>query len=108
MGANPDVADPESGELVLDLYQPAPNHNGGHIAFGPDGMLYAGFGDGGGAGDVDNNAQNLSLLLGKMVRLDVSGPGAGVAPADNPQTPEKVALGLRDDLAPTVHRCEHR
>jgi glucose/arabinose dehydrogenase len=101
VSANPDVADPASGELVLDLFQPASNHNGGHVEFGPDGMLYIGFGDGGGAGDGSNNAQNPALLLGKMVRLDVSGPGPGVAPADNPfvgQAPldEIWAIGLRN------------
>jgi glucose/arabinose dehydrogenase len=52
VSANPDVADVASGELLLTLFQPASNHNGGHIEFGPDGMLYIGFGDGGGANEA--------------------------------------------------------
>lgn len=101
VSANPDVADPASGELLLTEFQPAPNHNGGHIEFGPDGMLYAALGDGGGAGDAANNAQNVELLLGKMLRLDVSGVGAPSIPPDNPFVDlaphdEIWALGLRN------------
>jgi glucose/arabinose dehydrogenase len=101
VSANPDVADAASGELLLTLFQPASNHNGGHIEFGPDGMLYIGFGDGGGANDTANNAQNVGIWLGKMLRLDVSGPGAPAVPPDNPfveQAPldEIWALGLRN------------
>jgi glucose/arabinose dehydrogenase len=68
-----DAADMESGQELLFVDQPRGNHNGGWIGFGPDGLLYVGMGDGGGAGDRDNNAQNPERLLGKMLRLDVDG-----------------------------------
>ena len=84
-----DRARPASRRLVLFQRQPEPNHNGGLIAFGPDGLLYVGFGDGGGAGDqhgARGNAQNLNTLLGKLLRID---PRAGGGrryrvPRDNP------------------------
>ena len=63
--------DSASEQVVLSLSQPYGNHNGGNIAFGPDGYLYMGFGDGGSGGDPQNNAQNLDVLLGKMLRIDV-------------------------------------
>lgn len=95
MGADPDRADPASAQLILQVSQPQANHNGGHLEFGPDGMLYLGFGDGGGSGDPGNNAQNDQVLLGKMLRLDVSGTGPGYAiPADNPF----VGLPPRDEI----------
>jgi len=68
---NPRRADPASRVVLLRLDQPFPNHNGGHLAFGPDGYLYAGMGDGGGTGDPADRAQNDASLLGKMLRLDV-------------------------------------
>ena len=80
--------DPASEQVILLIDQPESNHNGGNIAFGPDGFLYAGFGDGGGGGDQHGsigNGQSLNTLLGKMLRVDVRGTGAGYAiPADNP------------------------
>ncbi len=80
---NPDVADANSGVVMLGpVNQTASNHNGGHIEFGPDGYLYVGLGDGGGAGDTACNAQNGGLLLGKLLRIDVDNGGA--APAGNP------------------------
>ena len=101
VSTDPDVADAGSAEILLTVFQPQSNHNGGHIEFGPDGMLYFGFGDGGGAGDTDNNSQDDQSLLGKMLRLDVSGPGAYAIPVDNPfvgATPrdEIWAKGLRN------------
>jgi len=84
VSADPDVADAGSAEILLTLFQPASNHNGGHMEFGPDGMLYVGFGDGGGSGDASNFAQNDQSLLGKLLRLDVSGLGTYSIPADNP------------------------
>ncbi|MDX6650295.1 MAG: hypothetical protein QOJ97_2246 [Solirubrobacteraceae bacterium] len=84
-----DRAAPASRRLVLHVAQPEPNHNGGLIAFGPDGLLYIGFGDGGGGGDqhgARGNAQNLNSLLGKMLRIDPRRSGSrryGV-PRDNP------------------------
>jgi glucose/arabinose dehydrogenase len=78
---NPDVADPSSEEVLLIIDQPFGNHNGGQIAFGPDGFLYIGMGDGGSGGDPQGNAQNPGTLLGKMLRIDVEG---GVFPYDVP------------------------
>lgn len=69
--ADPDVADPESEEVVLTVDQPDANHNGGQLAFGPDGYLYISLGDGGGAGDPDGNAQDPATLLGSILRIDV-------------------------------------
>lgn len=84
---NPDVATRVGGRRILRIDQPYANHNGGHIAFGPDGYLYIGMGDGGSAGDPGNRAQNLDSLLGKMLRIDVNGTSSGRAyriPASNP------------------------
>ena len=92
--SNPLVADPTSRfDLLLGGTQrfvthPFANHNGGHLAFGPDGYLYIGFGDGGSGNDPDHRAQNPNELLGKMLRIDVNVPDANnagyVVPADNP------------------------
>jgi glucose/arabinose dehydrogenase len=83
--SNPDVADPASEQLVLGIPHPGhSNHNGGMVAFGPDGRLYAGIGDGGGGGDPDGNGQNRNTLLGKIVRLAVNDAGAAQIPNDNP------------------------
>jgi len=84
--ADPNRADPASEFSVLTLAQPAGNHNGGMLAFGPDGMLYIGTGDGGGRNDAYDNGQNPATLLGKMLRLDVtSAPDQPYrVPADNP------------------------
>jgi glucose/arabinose dehydrogenase len=71
VSANPDVAD-TTETLLLTIYQPYSNHNGGHILFRQDGYLYIGMGDGGAGGDPYNRAQNLDSLLGKMLRIDVS------------------------------------
>jgi len=83
--------DPGSRRVILQVNQPEANHNGGNIAFGPDGYLYIGLGDGGGGGDVHGaigNGQRLSTLLGKVLRINVnanSGPGTRYSiPADNP------------------------
>ena len=97
------VADPGSEEVILTIDQPYSNHNGGQIAFGPDGFLYIGTGDGGSGGDPGNRAQNPASLLGKMLRIDVESGGVPYAiPADNPfvsragYRPEIWALGLRN------------
>jgi glucose/arabinose dehydrogenase len=79
MGGDTDVADPNSEVILLTVVQPASNHNAGDLHFGPDGLLYIPLGDGGGGGDLNNNAQNMGLLLGKVVRIDVDS-GAGSAP----------------------------
>ncbi len=70
--SNPDRVDGSSGRTLLRLRQPYANHNGGDIAFGPDGDLYIGFGDGGSAGDPGNRAQDLGTLFGKLLRIDVN------------------------------------
>ena len=89
--ANPNDALEASEEVILVISQPEPNHNGGQIYFGPDGYLYIGMGDGGGAGDVHGsigNGQATNTFLGKMLRIDVEGtpdPGSNYAiPSDNP------------------------
>lgn len=81
---DPNVADPASEQILLTITQPFSNHNGGDIKFGPDGYLYIGMGDGGSGGDPDNYSQNRQSLLGKMLRIDVSGGGAYSVPASNP------------------------
>lgn len=97
---NPLQADPASEQCLLLIRQPSTNHNGGQLAFGPDGMLYIGTGDGGGQGDPNENAQNMNSLLGKILRIDVSGSSYSI-PADNPfvgtgSREEIWALGLRN------------
>jgi glucose/arabinose dehydrogenase len=100
--ADPDLADPASAEVLLKVDQPAANHNGGLLTFGPDGYLYVGLGDGGGAGDTYGNGQNLGTLLGSILRLDVDGSSPYAIPADNPfvgradARPEIWAWGLRN------------
>jgi glucose/arabinose dehydrogenase len=81
---NPDQADPTSRVNLLTIPKLETNHNGGTLAFGPDGYLYWSTGDGGGAGDPDNNGQNLDSLLGKILRLDVSAASSYSIPATNP------------------------
>ncbi|MEZ4751572.1 MAG: PQQ-dependent sugar dehydrogenase [Bdellovibrionota bacterium] len=91
-----------SGTELLRIAQPFPNHNGGQVAFGPDGYLYIGMGDGGAAGDPGNRAQNNTDLLGKMLRIDVNGAKPYAIPKDNPFAdgkkgkPEIFAWGLRN------------
>ncbi|WP_354685524.1 PQQ-dependent sugar dehydrogenase, partial [Cupriavidus necator] len=100
--SNPDVAN-ATGTVLLSIPHPTfSNHNGGQLAFGPDGMLYLGTGDGGGGGDPSGNAQNTASLLGKMLRIDVSGASGYGVPAGNPfigqsgRRGEIWALGLRN------------
>ena len=107
--ANPNDALETSEEVLLVISQPEPNHNGGQIHFGPDGYLYIGMGDGGGAGDVHGsigNGQATNTFLGKMLRIDVEGtpdPGSNYAiPSDNPflldpEVPDEIwSFGLRN------------
>ena len=95
-----DLAGREERVLAL-IPQPYPNHNGGMIAFGPDGYLYIGMGDGGSGGDPQNRAQNKNELLGKLLRIDVNNLIPYGIPTDNPfvrgqERPEVFALGLRN------------
>ncbi|MCB9506863.1 MAG: PQQ-dependent sugar dehydrogenase [Myxococcales bacterium] len=74
--------DPSTEEVLLEIQQPFPNHNGGQLRFGPDGMLWIGTGDGGGAGDPNQNAVDPTSMLGKMLRIDVSGPSVAAEGTD--------------------------
>ncbi len=101
--SSPDVADPASREVLLSIpHSDFANHNGGKLAFGPDGFLYAGIGDGGGSGNPLHTAQDLGSLLGKLLRIDVSPATGYTAPASNPfrtttgANPEIWAFGLRN------------
>lgn len=102
VSADANVADASSALLVLAVDQPFANHNGGQIAFGPDGMLYIGMGDGGSGGDPQNHGQNRASLLGKLLRLDVRSATPYAIPPDNPYRasttfrPEIWAYGLRN------------
>jgi glucose/arabinose dehydrogenase len=103
--ASAERADPRSARLVLFARQPQPNHNGGQLAFGPDGLLYIGLGDGGAEHDPHGpvgNGQSLGTLLGKILRIDPRPSGGYRIPAGNPFThrrgarPEIYAYGLRN------------
>ena len=102
LATNPDRADPNSGVVMLGpVAQPVWNHNGGNLAFGPDGYLYVGLGDGGGAGDQQCHGQNGATLLGAMLRLDVSTVPASAAPGNpffgDPNKDDRIwAIGLRN------------
>lgn len=117
---DPDRADPDSERVILEVDQPQANHNGGSIAFGPDGYLYIPLGDGGGANDVGRghlpggNGQNLGTLLGKILRIDIDGGKPYGIPADNPFVgregrDEIYAYGLRNPWRMTFDAGgEHR
>ncbi|MBE0698556.1 MAG: PQQ-dependent sugar dehydrogenase, partial [Anaerolineaceae bacterium] len=81
---NPDAADLASKKQVLSVVQPFSNHNGGTLAFGRDGYLYIGLGDGGSGGDPNNNGQSLNTLLGKMLRVDINTSSPYLIPSSNP------------------------
>lgn len=100
--SSPDQADPASEEIILRVDQPFSNHNGGQIAFGPDGMLYVALGDGGSGGDPLGAGQDAGSLLGSLLRIDVRGSGSYTVPPDNPfvgqpdRRDEIWATGLRN------------
>jgi len=107
--ADPNIADADSERILLVVDKPQFNHNGGQVAFGPDGYLYTSFGDGGGANDNEEghtaglgNGQDRTTLLGKIIRVDVDNGDPYAIPADNPfvddedTRPEIWAYGLRN------------
>ena len=103
VSSDPDSADAATADTTLAVPHPQnANHNGGQLQFGPDSMLWAGTGDGGGAGDTAGNGQNKHALLGKLLRLDVRGASGYSIPADNPfandpsAAPEVWSYGLRN------------
>jgi glucose/arabinose dehydrogenase len=102
-GNDPDQADLTSEREVLAVAQPFGNHNGGHLLYGPNGMLYIGMGDGGSGGDPQGNGQNSGTLLGSLLRFEVNpGDGSLTVPIDNPfigqvgARPELWSIGLRN------------
>src|SRR3954462_7209806 len=101
--AKAEVADPGSSKLIITIpHSQFSNHNGGLVSFGPDGMLYAGVGDGGSGGDPHGNGQNFNSLLASLIRLDVDHGDPYAIPADNPfvnqtgKRGEVWAKGLRN------------
>jgi glucose/arabinose dehydrogenase len=102
LSGNPDMADPQSEMKIMTIAQPYKNHNGGNLAFGPEGYLYIGLGDGGSGGDPENRAQNPLSLLGKILRIDVDHGNPYTIPDSNPFNGldsvrnEIWALGLRN------------
>lgn len=113
------TSDPASEKVFLVVSQPFSNHNAGALTFGADGLLYIPFGDGGGAGDPLGNAQSLSSLLGKVLRIDVDRPGTAAPysiPPSNPFVarrasgvyPEIFALGFRNPFKITRDMAGNR
>lgn len=95
VSANPEIANPADTQTVITADQPFTNHNGGMIAFGPDGYFYYGLGDGGGGGDPNGSGQDRTDLLGSILRLDLSGGGTYTIPATNPYA---ASTTLRKEL----------
>lgn len=101
VSADPNIANPDSEFILLQVTQPYSNHNGGGLAFGPDGYLYIGLGDGGSGGDPQGNGQSLNTLLGKLLRIDIDNGDPYAIPPDNPflsgaSREEIWAYGLRN------------
>jgi glucose/arabinose dehydrogenase len=111
---NPNVADVSTADTVIQIAHPTyDNHNGGQLQFGPDGMLYAGTGDGGSGGDPDGNGQNKKVLLGKLLRLDVNVATGYAIPPTNPfandpnAAPEIWSYGLRNPWRFSFDKATH-
>ncbi len=111
VSGDPNIADAASKVVLITIpHQFASNHNGGQLHFGQDGYLYLSTGDGGGGGDPNNNAQNTSVLLGKMLRFNVNTsltPPFYTIPPDNPYSNEIFALGLRNPYRWSFDRLTH-
>jgi glucose/arabinose dehydrogenase len=111
--SNRNQADPGSRRSVIRVAHHRSNHKGGQLQTGPDGALYAGFGDGGAGGDPDENAQNLGRLLGKLIRIRPGANGGYTVPSDNPfrgrsgARPEVFAYGLRNPYRFSFDRRTH-
>ena len=95
---DPNRADPASEHIILEVPQPFANHNGGMLAFGSDGLLYIGLGDGGSAGDPQGNGQDPGSLLGSILRIDHGSPGDGRAYSIPPDNPFVGREGFRDEV----------
>ena len=95
---DPNRADPASEHIILEVPQPFANHNGGMLAFGSDGLLYIGLGDGGSAGDPQGNGQDPGSLLGSILRIDPGSPGDGRAYSIPPDNPFVGREGFRDEV----------
>lgn len=98
LSIDPNLADISSALTILEISQPFSNHNGGMIAFGPDGFLYIGMGDGGSGGDPQNNGQNGNTLLGKLLRIDVDSDSSGRNYAIPPSNPFVGAIDTLDEI----------
>ncbi len=97
------VFDPNSEQILLSVLQPQGNHNGGDLAFGEDGNLYAAFGDGGGAGDPGDNGQNVATLMGAILRIGVDGNSPYEIPLDNPFAGNALCTqGFGGDACPEI------
>lgn len=114
VSANPNVASPAPADTLLAIpHATNSNHNGGLVTFGPDGYLYIGTGDGGGGGDPDGNGQDSTVLLGKILRIDVDGAAPYAIPPTNPfisrppAAPEVWAYGLRNPWRFSFDRMTH-
>lgn len=111
ISGNSNIADAASKVVLITIpHQAASNHNGGQLHFGQDGYLYLSTGDGGGSGDPNNNSQNTSVLLGKMLRFNVNTslvPPFYTIPPDNPYSNEIFALGLRNPYRWSFDRLTH-
>ncbi len=95
---DPDAADAATELVLLEVAQPFSNHNGGMIAFGPDGFLYVALGDGGSSDDPQGNGQNLGTLLGSILRIDVHGATAEAPYRVPPDNPFVGVAGARDEI----------
>jgi glucose/arabinose dehydrogenase len=97
--SDPALADPDSETVLMHIDQPFPNHNGGAVEFGPDGMLYIAMGDGGSGGDPQGNGQRLDTLLAKILRIDVDVPAGATAPYSvPPDNPYVATAGARPEI----------